>query len=164
MNDNEISTKEEKEEEEFLLHQKINLNEKINMINFRKIQERNEFYEKISVLKRKIKESEDLLSFYKGETIQNLKYEELSNLEKRHIKLYEDVKRLITEKDLLTINSQNIIYTDICTLCKINKIDSVILPCSHLIYCNTCAINENYCMDCKKEILYVEKVFIINNS
>jgi hypothetical protein len=47
-----------------------------------------------------------------------------------------------------------------CQYCKKDRVQTLYIPCRHLIACETCAANENDCLKCGAKILATVRTFL----
>ena len=53
-------------------------------------------------------------------------------------------------------------YRTKCKLCMDADIDSVILDCGHLVACNQCGNNLNWCPICRQHVVEVRQVVLVS--
>ena len=53
-------------------------------------------------------------------------------------------------------------YRAKCKLCMDADIDSVILDCGHLVACNQCGNNLNWCPICRQHVVEVRQVVLVS--
>ncbi len=139
------------------------MKQKIELLDLSKAQDLINLTEKISETNKTIEHLKVNIKSLKGDTIKNMNYFELNDLEKQLLTLMIKTKKAISEYDMKIIKEHNIIMIDdVCIICKMNKIDIIILPCSHVLYCIACISNIKFCGECFKEVESYDKVYINN--
>ena len=82
----------------------------------------------------------------KPETIKTLKNQFITEFEKK-LKINE-------KKQEMEKNDRN------CVICMVEKADHAALPCGHVNYCSKCSLGLEKCAICRKEIAWVQKVYM----
>lgn len=49
---------------------------------------------------------------------------------------------------------------ELCKICFVNKIDRLIVPCGHLVFCGMCSLSINVCPLCRVTISHVHKAYL----
>lgn len=85
------------------------------------------------------------------------------DLELANQKLKNRIVILESEKDhfkkkLSEYESKKMVAKNLCTLCGINEINTVLVPCHHSLYCLKCIEHEQECKDCGR---YLSKILIL---
>lgn len=138
-----------------------NLEHKINVLDYNKAQQLIELTERISELNDNITNLMKNVDKYNKENFSKLGYFELSDLEKGLMTLLAKVKRKITEKEkkYLTKEEKFEVLNN-CIICQNEKVDTILLPCFHLIACILCGPFITFCPECNVKVENYEKIFI----
>ena len=80
--------------------------------------------------------------------------EEILNINEAFTKPYK-VKIKGLEKEI-----QHLKEAQVCKICIDKKINTVLLPCGHLVSCNECAYSLNKCPMCRKLINSKSRIYM----
>lgn len=64
------------------------------------------------------------------------------------------------ELDLIKKENETLTKFFQCRRCKVNRIQTLFLPCRHLVTCEACAESLDFCIHCQEKILGTVKTFI----
>jgi hypothetical protein len=137
-----------------------NLQHKINVLDYNKAQQLIELTERISELNDNISNLMKNVEKYNKENFTKIGYFDLSDLEKNLMILLTKVKRKINEKELKYLTKQEKFEVlNNCIICQNEKVDTILLPCFHLIACILCGPFITFCPECNIKVESYEKIY-----
>lgn len=141
----------------------IYLEKKIMLLDKSKSEEFFDIMNKLTKVSKNIDELQPLIDSYQGINLNSLPYENLVKIEINLMKLLVKVRVKISKieyeiiKGIRTKPEDN---TIICDGCKVNEINCLLHPCSHVVLCENCAKETTKCPICSKFIEYYDKIYL----
>ena len=103
----------------------------------------------------------DKISYNEGNQLESLTYHQLTKLENNLLTLLLKIKGKISEFEMDIINGEEEFQERrFCIECKLNEINVVFKPCSHICLCVECAESALKCPICLEYVEYFEKVYL----
>jgi len=74
---------------------------------------------------------------------------------------YHDILRYLTDKAKLVRENERLRSAMTCKKCKITSVETLFLPCRHLVSCEKCASSMENCVTCNEKILGTVRTYVM---